>query len=251
MPPPLLPPLTLLPAVCETEMVLYDVNQSTYSSLPRPKALPLFCRFLLVSPIAALCFPGNVAETTIRMLDLVTCAVTNLGDMLQSRCDPGVLYYRRSVYIFGGEFNYSHIKSCEKLIQSQICLPLPDMAKGNTAFCPCGFQECIYLPSVFEEAVTEVLHLSSETFTQVAIPQDFPRWSPIMMVSGEELLVVGAGLMVGRWNLVTLEGKMEGVRAFASKAQVPASCAPVIHAGQLVWLGAFVRKRYRASILTS
>jgi hypothetical protein len=125
------------------------------------------------------------------------------------------------------------------------------MAKGNTSFCPCGFEERIYLPSVFEEAVTEVLHLPSETFTQVSIPLDFPRWSPVMKVVGEELLVVGGHLMVGRWNLVTGESNMEKVKAFASKAQIPASCAPAVCGGEMVWLGAFVRKRYRASILTN
>ena len=180
-----------------------------------------------------------MAETTIRSINLLTLSISPICEMLHSRCDPGVLFYLGSVYIFGGEFNYTHLKSCEKIVPNHGNFPLPEMAKGNSSFCPCGFRDRIYLPSVFEEAILQALCIATDEFVEVKIPQNFPRWSPVMTVLGEELLVLGGRMKMGRLNLVTEEGEMEGLKAFGSRKQVPASCAPVIRNGEVVWLGAF------------
>jgi len=112
--------------------------------------------------------------------------------MHAARCQPGMILYRDSAYVFGGDSPVC--RGCDKFkVRQKEWVPLSDLLQAKSNFNPCTFEHSIFLADLMntriEIPVMEAFHVPTETFTTLAVTLPFVEELFVAFMDGKDFLI--------------------------------------------------------------
>ena len=150
------------------------------------------CACVGQQPNSSLCFS----------LCIYTAEVTPLPDMQHNRGWPGVIAWKNSVYVFGGN-NDPPIAEAEKLELSHTSWQkLPSMSTPRVAFTPLLHRNQFYLISGSSNGPLpiETFDPLTDTYHHISVSIQGSGYGATSFLRGDEILVVLYGGKVVQWN---------------------------------------------------
>lgn len=233
------PPLSLLPAVYSSYLVIYNMTTSSYKFIQiSPISLSNRSVFCLLDGFTALAVSGNDPSTRVVTVSLITGIISAFPSMIRSRILPGVISIAGVVYVFGGLFLKQHLKYAEELVICEKAWKrLPDAHKSHYSFCPCHYDGIIYLSQSRIYHHIEVFTIASKTFHMTTLHGDTSYLRPVSIVVDGSLLLIGTNGYLIKWPIGAIADKTEIVRMEGMYGQIfEASCNPIRNDREIVWL---------------
>jgi hypothetical protein len=177
-----------IPRVVSAGVQLHDLQTGEETSLH--VTLPKNVMTCLLDTQTLLCLGGQPELATAQLVKLSTGQVTELPPMSIPRFSAGILKWLQQVFVFGG--NDPATAQCERLcLTTQVWSSLSSMHRAKHAFCPCRYEDLIYLPAAGEEL--EVFSLLSETYTLLTYTIPLKPGPTVAFLVGKELYVLAGG----------------------------------------------------------
>lgn len=136
------------------------------------------------------------------LLRIASAHLEEQQNLTRARGAPGIVKYRRFVYVFGGWDEKSHsLSASEKYsIKEQTWTALRDMLHPRCYFSPCVAGEDIYLPRAGQ--VLEVMNTVSEEFKTLSIwLTDLSESRSVSFVSNGELIIITGKYQIAKWRI--------------------------------------------------
>lgn len=194
----------------------------------------------LVSGEEVICIGGNPPATSAYIIRISTAEMRNASDMHCERGWPGVIHWRESVYVFGGNINPS-IKEAERYEPAgNRWVQLPPMSSAKVAFTPLLHRGKIYLISAFPQKPVsiETFDPLKETYETMNMTIESDGYGAISFAQGDDILIVLYGGRLIRWNPKVTTFTETAIRLPDSEAGITTS--PVIrYQEKVLWVNYF------------
>jgi hypothetical protein len=223
----------LLPCLIKGKLVVYNVRTGVeIASRSSFFEVAVFC---LAGRETAICFKA-LESNVVQELNLLTCLLSELPNMIETRRSPEVIHIAGITYVFGGLLEYKYIRSCEQYNRKEANWTyLPSLNAPRHSAWPCEYAREIYLPPVYFFENVEVFSISTRSIRTVS-PSITPACSWVISVSlvirGELVIMTTEGEMA-RWMMKGEQSSFQVSKLSTKVAKV--SCAPVKCAREMVW----------------
>ena len=159
-----------------------------------------------------------------------------LPDMSQVRGWFAMLYYHKSVYVFGGFYSpWLFTKRCERFERcSHQWKPLPDMSAVRSSFNACRWRDIVFVAGGWQNPEVEYMNLQTEVFQTLGIRMT-PTCRTLCCVVGDQLMIIQDRTIIW-WDIVnSCQASTESVRD-QPRSYIWTNTPPVEYKGQLFFL---------------
>lgn len=179
-------------------------------------------------------FALKAVDTDVYLFDTQSYEITPQPRLIRPRCGPGVVYFRRNVYVFGGGWRFDVYSECEMYVRTEaVWRDIPGMRYPRCLFTPVIYENRVYLPDISQNHTSlETYSPLSNTFETLSI--NVPSLNhPSLSFLLDDLLVVVSFDMQWCWRIGSSTAYKYKAR-FGRK--MVSSCPPVFVEGRMYWI---------------
>lgn len=178
---------------------------------------------------------SELSSTSAFSLCIHTAEVTSLANMKQARAWAGLISWRESIYVFGGNYDLARLEAEKYTPGHNQWTELGPMPTPKACFSPLLHQEQFYLIATSTYSLPiDTFNPVTETYQSLPVTIEGAGYGAVSFLKGQEIVVILYGGHLIKWN--PQESKYKKVRIELPDSGTVASNAPVCeYRGKVYW----------------